>query len=97
MGSKERKRGRETINQKIKMISYGIGIIIIGLIASAVIDLHVASKYLLVRILRNALHLQSNSVVLWTVWYIQRALSLSRLQPLRPRVHCERNKHTSIT
>jgi len=40
----------------------------IGLIASAVIYLHVAAKYLFVRILRNSPHLQSNSLVHWTTW-----------------------------
>jgi hypothetical protein len=48
------------------MISYGIGMI--GLIASAVIYLHVAAKYLFVRILRNSAHLQSNSLVHWATW-----------------------------
>lgn len=52
--------------QTVKMVAYGIALI--GLLASAVVYLHVASKYLFVRMLRNSLHLQSNSVTHWTVW-----------------------------
>jgi hypothetical protein len=37
--------------QTVKMVAYGIGMV--GLIANAVIYLHVAAKYLFVRILRN--------------------------------------------
>ena len=52
--------------QTVKMVSYGIALI--GLLASAVVYLHIASKYLFVRILRDSPHLQSNSVFHWTVW-----------------------------
>lgn len=52
--------------QTVKMVAYGIGMV--GLLASAVIYLHVAAKYLFVRFLRNSKHLQSNSVVHWATW-----------------------------
>lgn len=52
--------------QTVKMVAYAIALI--GLLASAVVYLHIAAKYLFVRILRNSAHLQSNSVVHWTVW-----------------------------
>lgn len=48
------------------MVAYGVGLI--GLIVSACLYLHVASKYLFVRILRNSVHLQTNTVVHWAVW-----------------------------
>lgn len=50
----------------MKMVAYGIGMV--GLIASAVIYLHVAAKYLFVRILRNSKQLHSNSAVHWETW-----------------------------
>lgn len=50
----------------IKKVSYGIGLI--GLIVSGCLYLHVASKYLFVRILRNSPHLQTNSMVHWVTW-----------------------------
>ncbi|KAF2804331.1 neutral amino acid permease [Mytilinidion resinicola] len=50
----------------IKKVAYGIGLV--GLIVSACLYLHVASKYLFVRILRNSKHLQANTVVHWSVW-----------------------------
>ncbi|EPE25402.1 hypothetical protein GLAREA_01314 [Glarea lozoyensis ATCC 20868] len=50
----------------IKKIAYGIGLI--GLLVSATLYLHVASKYLFVRILRKTRHLQQNTVVHWGVW-----------------------------
>jgi hypothetical protein len=52
--------------QIVKMVAYGIALI--GLLASAVVYLHVASKYLFVRMLRNSRHLKSNSVTHWTIW-----------------------------
>lgn len=52
--------------QTVKMIAYGIGLI--GLIVSACLYLHVAAKYVFVRILRNSKHLQSNSPVHWITW-----------------------------
>lgn len=48
------------------MVAYGVGLI--GLIVSACLYLHVAAKYLFVRILRNTRHLQSNTIVHWSVW-----------------------------
>ncbi|KAE9380759.1 putative N amino acid transport system protein [Stipitochalara longipes BDJ] len=50
----------------IKKVAYGIGLI--GLIVSACLYLHVAAKYLFVRILRNSPHLQQNTWVHWTTW-----------------------------
>lgn len=50
----------------IKKVSYGIGLI--GLIVSGCLYLHVAAKYLFVRILRNSPHLQTNSIVHWVTW-----------------------------
>ncbi|KNG84342.1 hypothetical protein ANOM_009503 [Aspergillus nomiae NRRL 13137] len=50
----------------IKKISYGIALP--GLIVTAVLWSHVAAKYWFVRILRGTPHLQSNTVVHWSVW-----------------------------
>ncbi|KAK9791687.1 putative Transmembrane amino acid transporter [Seiridium cardinale] len=50
----------------IKKVAYGIGLI--GLLVSACLYIHVAAKYIFVRILRNSIHLQKNSVVHWSVW-----------------------------
>ncbi|KEZ45077.1 Transmembrane amino acid transporter [Scedosporium apiospermum] len=50
----------------VKKVAYGIGLI--GLLVSACLYIHVAAKYLFVRILRNSKHLQSNSIVHWSVW-----------------------------
>ena len=50
----------------IKKVSYGIGLL--GLLVSACLYIHVAAKYLFVRMLRNSVHLQKNSVVHWAVW-----------------------------
>lgn len=50
----------------IKKVAYGIGLI--GLVVSATLYLHVAAKYLFVRILRKTQHLQSNTLVHWSVW-----------------------------
>ncbi len=52
--------------QTVKMVSYGIALI--GLLASAVVYLHLAAKYMFVRVLRNSVHLQSDSLVHWAVW-----------------------------
>lgn len=52
--------------QTIKMISYGIAMV--GLLASSVVYLHIAAKYVFVRLLRNSVHLQSNTVMHWAVW-----------------------------
>ncbi|KAH8170910.1 transmembrane amino acid transporter protein [Sarocladium implicatum] len=51
----------------VKKVAYGIGLI--GLLVSACLYVHVAAKYLFVRILRNSEHLQKNSVVHWGVWF----------------------------
>ena len=40
----------------------------IGLAVSACLYLHVAAKYLFVRILRNSKHLQANTMVHWATW-----------------------------
>lgn len=47
-------------------IAYGVGLI--GLIVSACLYLHVAAKYLFVRILRDSRHLQANTWIHWTTW-----------------------------
>ncbi|RSL55934.1 hypothetical protein CEP53_006932 [Fusarium sp. AF-6] len=51
----------------IKKVSYGIGLA--GLLVSACLYIHVAAKYMFVRLLRNSPHLQKNSVVHWSVWF----------------------------
>lgn len=51
----------------VKKVAYGIGLI--GLLVSACLYVHVAAKYLFVRILRKSVHLQNNSVVHWGVWF----------------------------
>ncbi|KAF2236762.1 hypothetical protein EV356DRAFT_530668 [Viridothelium virens] len=50
----------------IKKVAYAIGLI--GLIISACLYLHIASKYVFVRILRNSRHLQANTFVHWGTW-----------------------------
>ena len=50
----------------VKKVAFGIGLI--GLIVSACLYLHVAAKYLFVRILRNSPHLQKNTVIHWGTW-----------------------------
>lgn len=52
--------------QTVKMVAYGVGLI--GLVVSACLYLHVAAKYLFVRILRGSRHLQSNTMVHWGTW-----------------------------
>ncbi|KAI3543600.1 transmembrane amino acid transporter [Colletotrichum abscissum] len=52
--------------ETVKKVSYGIGLI--GLMVSACLYIHVAAKYLFVRILRDSVHLQKNSVIHWSVW-----------------------------
>lgn len=56
----------QSAGQTLKMVAYGIGLV--GLLISAVLFLHVAGKYLFVRILRNTRHLQSNTTIHWAVW-----------------------------
>jgi hypothetical protein len=50
----------------LEKIAYGIGFL--GLLVSGCLYIHVAAKYIFVRILRNSEHLQKNSVVHWSVW-----------------------------
>ncbi|KAF3352842.1 hypothetical protein VdG1_08615 [Verticillium dahliae VDG1] len=47
----------------VKKVAYGIGLI--GLLVSACLYVHVAAKYMFVRILRNSEHLQKNSAGRW--------------------------------
>lgn len=50
----------------IKKVSYGVGLI--GLAVSGCLYLHVAAKYVFVRILRDSPHLQRNSLIHWGTW-----------------------------
>lgn len=50
----------------IKKIAYGIALP--GLAVSGCLYIHVAAKYLFVRILRNSKHLQNSSPVHWGTW-----------------------------
>jgi hypothetical protein len=50
----------------VKRIAYGIALP--GLIISGCLYVHVAAKYLFVRILRNSRHLQANTMVHWGTW-----------------------------
>lgn len=50
----------------IKKVAYGVGIV--GLLVSACLYIHVAAKYIFVRMLRNSVHLQKNSLVHWSLW-----------------------------
>jgi hypothetical protein len=50
----------------VKKVAYGVGLV--GLAVSGCLYLHVASKYVFVRILRNSSHLQRNSLVHWGTW-----------------------------
>lgn len=50
----------------IKRVAYGIALP--GLIISGCLYVHVAAKYLFVRILRKSRHLQANTVVHWGTW-----------------------------
>ncbi|ORY13895.1 transmembrane amino acid transporter protein-domain-containing protein [Clohesyomyces aquaticus] len=51
----------------VKKVAYGIGLI--GLAVSGCLYLHVAAKYIFVRILRNSRHLQQNTLVHWGTWF----------------------------
>jgi hypothetical protein len=55
-----------TAGPTLEKVSFGVGLV--GLTVSACLYLHVAAKYLFVRILRNSPHLQKNSVVHWGTW-----------------------------
>ncbi|KAJ4293365.1 hypothetical protein N0V90_008647 [Kalmusia sp. IMI 367209] len=50
----------------IEKIAYGISIP--GFIMTSTLWVHLAAKFLLVRILRNSPHLQNNSAIHWTTW-----------------------------
>jgi hypothetical protein len=50
----------------MQIAAYAVGFI--GLTVSACLYLHVAAKYVFVRILRNSRHLQANTVVHWGTW-----------------------------
>ncbi|KAG8630790.1 hypothetical protein KVT40_002409 [Elsinoe batatas] len=50
----------------IKKVAFGVGLA--GLLVSACLYVHVSAKYIFVRVLRNSVHLQRNSVVHWGVW-----------------------------
>lgn len=50
----------------VEIVAYAVGLI--GLIVSGCLYLHVASKYVFVRILRNSRHLQDNSLIHWGTW-----------------------------
>ncbi|KAJ5562908.1 hypothetical protein N7461_001669 [Penicillium sp. DV-2018c] len=52
--------------ETVKRVAYGIALP--GLIISGCLYVHVAAKYLFVRILRNSRHLQANTVVHWGTW-----------------------------
>ncbi|KAF4471294.1 neutral amino acid permease [Fusarium albosuccineum] len=50
----------------VEKIAYGISIP--GFIMTSTLWVHLAAKFLLVRILRNSTHLQSNTVIHWSTW-----------------------------
>ncbi|KAK8114801.1 transmembrane amino acid transporter protein-domain-containing protein [Apiospora kogelbergensis] len=50
----------------VKKVAYGVGIA--GLLVSACLYIHVAAKYIFVRLLRNSRHLQANSATHWSIW-----------------------------
>ncbi|KAI0016439.1 transmembrane amino acid transporter [Xylariomycetidae sp. FL0641] len=52
----------------LKKVAYGVGLF--GLLMSACLFLHVAAKYIFVRLMRDSRHLQQNTVVHWTVWLL---------------------------
>lgn len=52
--------------ETVKKVAYGIALI--GLMVSACLYIHVAAKYIFVRVLRDSVHLQKNSAVHWSVW-----------------------------
>ncbi|QPC64549.1 hypothetical protein HYE67_006780 [Fusarium culmorum] len=47
-------------------VAYGIGLT--GLLVSACLYVHVAAKYMFVRLLRHSEHFQKNTVTHWAVW-----------------------------
>ncbi|KAL2201782.1 hypothetical protein CC79DRAFT_1281382 [Sarocladium strictum] len=50
----------------LEKVAYGISIP--GFIMTSTLWIHLAAKFLLVRILRNSVHLQTNTVTHWAVW-----------------------------
>ncbi|KAJ3546898.1 hypothetical protein NM208_g1784 [Fusarium decemcellulare] len=50
----------------VEKIAYGISIP--GFIMTSTLWVHLAAKFLLVRILRNSTHLQSNTITHWSTW-----------------------------
>ncbi|KAJ5745336.1 hypothetical protein N7520_010518 [Penicillium odoratum] len=50
----------------VKRVAYGVALP--GLIISGCLYVHVAAKYLFVRVLRNSRHLQANTVTHWGTW-----------------------------
>ena len=50
----------------LKKVSYGVGLV--GLMVSGCLYLHVAAKYVFVRLLRNTSHLQQNTLIHWGTW-----------------------------
>lgn len=52
--------------ETIKKVAYGIGLT--GLLVSACLYVHVAAKYMFVRLLRHSEHFQKNTVTHWAVW-----------------------------
>ncbi|RAK98893.1 putative neutral amino acid permease [Aspergillus ibericus CBS 121593] len=50
----------------LKRVAYGIALP--GLIVSGSLYVHVAAKYLFVRILRHSRHLQANTIIHWGTW-----------------------------
>ncbi|KAF2222281.1 transmembrane amino acid transporter protein-domain-containing protein [Elsinoe ampelina] len=50
----------------LKKVAFGVGFA--GLLVSAVLYIHVSSKSIFVRVLRDSVHLQKNSFVHWSVW-----------------------------
>ncbi|KAJ5775297.1 uncharacterized protein N7511_000308 [Penicillium nucicola] len=52
--------------ETVKRVAYGIALP--GLIISGCLYVHVAAKYIFVRILRNSRHLQANTAVHWGTW-----------------------------
>ncbi|KAH8423529.1 putative neutral amino acid permease [Aspergillus melleus] len=62
--------------ETVKRVAYGIALP--GLIVSGSLYVHVAAKYLFVRILRNSKHLQSNSLTHWGTW-LSCTISLSAI------------------
>jgi len=50
----------------LKKVAYGVGLF--GLLVTGMLYVHVAAKYLFVRILKHSKHLQKDSAVHWITW-----------------------------